>query len=103
MKKENTFIPKNKEQANEIYNLFNNISSVTNLLKLSPEIGTDNEMLDGTNTINAITEAYNNALKKKYKLENSSFTINNPVDEIQRNISKEIVKRTLSAANNIYK
>ena len=59
-------------------------------------------MLDGANTINAITEAYNNALKKKYNLENNSFIINNPVDEIQQNISKVMVKGALSAANNIY-
>lgn len=102
MKNKNTFIPQNKEQAYEVYNLFNNISSVTNLLKLSPYIGTDNEMLDGISTINAITGAYNNALKKKYKLKNNTYNLSNPVDEIQQNLAKEFVKGTLSATKNIY-
>ena len=44
----------NKEEAEQYYDLVQNITALTNLMKLSPDIASNNELLDGMSLNNAV-------------------------------------------------
>lgn len=98
----NRFIPRNKQDAEKINNLSQSLGSIINLLKLSPEYGTDNEMLDAAGSVQATYKPYAEAISKKYNLPSSPYNIPDPVGEFQSKVIHGIGKGVTWGANKVY-
>lgn len=98
----NRFIPRNKQDAEKINNLSQSLGSIINLLKLSPEYGTDNEMLDAASSINATYKPYADAISKKYNLPSNTYNIPDPAGEFQSKVIHGIGKGITWGADKVY-
>ena len=96
----------NKEEAQKYYDLVQNISALTNLMKLSPDIGSDNELLDGMSLNNAFQKTAADSLAKKYNITPNPKNMPDPVGDFQAKtieaIANGMYKTGKSAVNTVH-
>lgn len=73
----------NKEEAEQYYDLVQNITALTNLMKLSPDIASNNELLDGMSLNNAVQKTIADSLAKKFNIAPNPKNMTDPVGGLE--------------------